>query len=372
MNRTSWVIGLIATAFGCSESSSMGPDDTSNGTSGTSETTTMSTTMSTTTMSTTTMSTTTTTGDTTTETTDDPTTSVDTSTGSAACDEAMSRCVAEVPTDWSGPVAIRNTLVVHEAPGCAGTYPGFVLDTHVDLQAGAAHTCECTCGAPQGVECSEATLIGDNNANCGSPLGTVFVGEDCTNLAPSLDIAANSYWRATATIEAGSCTATLDDNIGPVTFEDRLTLCEAEPAPGQCAAGETCMPLPGDETDGRICVWQAGDHECPSEAWTLRTLTHQAIDDDRGCTDCSCADLEGECDGAVLLIETSDCSGAAALSGIGVGSGCTQGASSTIARGATINGSLAPVETECVATNSMATGSAVAADPVTVCCLPPV
>jgi hypothetical protein len=366
-------IGMIALAIGCSEPNPLAMGDTSSGGTEdptTSMTTTVDPTMTTSTTvdpTTTTMSTT---DDPTTETTDDPTTgSVDTSTGAAACDESTSRCVPEVPEGWEGPVALRYSDGADEDPGCAAPYEEVGVVAFATFFEG-AHDCGCDCGAPENVSCSDVTLVGDNTAGCGSPLGSTSVGEDCTNLPVSLEIAGTSYWRATATIDAGSCDAQPQASIGPAGFETRITLCGGGVGPGECAVGETCTPLPGDEHDGRICIWQLGDVACPAE-WTDHSVLYEDFDDTRGCTPCTCGEVTGDCMGTVGIGTEADCVGGQAVASITVNGNCQQGASALQAGGASINGSLTVSNAACDPSDSTETGTISTTGPVTQCCLPP-
>lgn len=360
-------------AIGCSEPNPLAMGDTSSG--GTDGTTTMTsttidptTTMSTTIDPTTTMSTT---NDPTTETTDDMTTSpVDTSTGAAACDTSSHRCVPDVPAGWEGPVALRYSEPAARDPGCAAPYdePGVVV--YADLLA-SAHNCDCACGEAENVNCSDVTLIGDDTAGCGSPLGSMDVGEDCTAMPVALQIAGTSRWRATATYEGGECEPQPTVDIGPAEFDDRVTLCGAEPDAAICEDGGICVPLPGDAHDGQICIWQLGSLDCPDDAWTQQTVLYQGLDDDRGCTVCTCGEATGDCDGTVALGTTANCVGGQAVASIGVDGDCQAGASAQIARGASITGSLTPVDPQCTPSTSVQTGSLAVTGEVTRCCLAP-
>ena len=143
---------------------------------------------------------------------------------------------------------------------------------------------------------------------------------------------------------------------------------EAEPRAGGCAEGNTCLPLPenADFVQG-ICVWQAGDVDCPEgfEEKFLLSDSDDSFTDTRDCSACGC-EFGGQCSAQTDVYTDAACAF------LGVTITHTSGGCTTIPgdqTGAALLWSVGPVG-GCTPTGGATGGVVPDSAPTTVCCLP--
>jgi len=315
-----------------------------------------------------------TTGDRTTGETTEPTLTTTTSetaesttgadTGAPVCDPATRRCVPAVPAGWDGPVALVENAADEEVPSCGASFPLFAFEALTDLEVEAAE-CDCECGAPNNATCATPTVQRKNVVNCGAAPNASWLVNACSNLVTG---ATGQYWRATSQVNGGTCVATATNIVSPAGFETRITACASTGGDALgCEADESCIPSPDAPLDGRVCVWQAGDLQCPAGDWTARQLIHQNLDDDRGCSPCACGTATGACTGSVG-VRNLQCGAQTPVTSasLSIGAACQQVNFSVFSAGTP---SVTPSNPTCAAANSTPVGDADPVEPITLCCL---
>jgi hypothetical protein len=228
----------------------------------------------------------------------------------------------------------------------------------------------CTCGVAQGA-CGGPDLALYAGSLCNTlPMSADVPGVGCIDLIPNLNGGYQSV-RGGPPMPAlaGSCQALGGAaDVRPPAFADAALLCGASVL-GHCSSGDVCAPAPADPFRAKLCIAQGGDVACPPGPYTLASTVYASIDDTRGCTSCACSGPQGvDCSGITVFYSDdactdvlgqathdgnpNDCSPLAPNQGIG-----------SVEYMPTAPGTCSPG-------GGAATGSAVPAMPVTVCCLP--
>ncbi len=297
----------------------------------------------------------------------DPTT--DDTSGPAACGgDAL--CVADPPAGWSGPVVWADVPVADDG-ACPDNFPEPAFEAFDDLQAPPA-ACDCSCGDPISVGCAAPVLeyhAGDSNCVSVNTDYEVSAFGTC-NTSPNQS--SGQYWEVQDPgVTGGSCAPTAEVTVPQAVWTSRSLVCGgASLVEGTCGGGETCLPTPPEGFEARVCVWQAGDLECPGGFDDGRFVRHAAIDDSRDCAACTCGNPTGECNGSVALWAESDCDYQFGVSGnIDIGGGCERGLTATqysVTAAEVSNLSVSNVS--CEASVGTAVGEAEPEDPFTLCC----
>ena len=289
----------------------------------------------------------------------DPTTGSDgeSSSGDASCD-AGATCVADVPGGWQGPVLLYDDA--GEPPVCPGAAPQVVHDLGAGLVADNA-TCTCECGDPTGLSCGPATLTARGD-NCFSILFDPPNWQLADGSCVPIFAAHEAFNLSNPTLQgAGSCAEIIDEDVPPAAFDRNVRGCEAVAEAGECDG--VCAP----ETDGdydQICIYFEGDVACPGDVYTERTVAHEGIADDRGCSECTCGDPTGTCEGQAFLTDFDCGAGAVFLGNVNAG-GCG------VASGPPSHAQYsAEIDAECAPSGGDPEGEATPTDTVTFCCLP--
>ncbi len=253
----------------------------------------------------------------------------------AAC-EADQVCAAAVP-EWQGPVVFSES--------CPSAFPDALTTVHAGLQAPDA-VCPCTCTAEE-PDCDLQAW--DNARTTSAP----FAPDSCDS--PSFS---DACLDAVAT---GRCTAALGrPEIEPVAWSETASACGGATPEAECADG-ACYPA-GDA----LCVYRDGVHECPAD-YPEASTWHRDFEDSRDCAnDCACTADDATCEltleicslGIFEIALASDDDLDTFCLNSSDGDGVT-----ILARSAVSNGTCAP-------SGGSPVGSAVEAEPVTVCCQP--
>jgi len=256
-------------------------------------------------------------------------------------------CTTDVPAGW--------TLVTFSTSGatCDGAWAGQSIALHDGMNA-PAPTCDCACGAPNGVSCSIEMEDG-----CPGSVQNVASG---TCFAQGSTGGVNFPGGGTYAVSGGACAPQPTSNIPPLTWSDNVTACGASLPIGQgsCGTGDTCVPAA--PTGFKVCGMQTGDVACP---FGTKSLEYTGADDTRACTTCACGTVGGvQCGGVIEEYTSADCVGTYTDMSLPVaGGGTCQGDPGSMQYvQATTGGS-------CAASGGTATGNAVPMGATTFCCL---
>ncbi len=298
------------------------------------------------------------------------------STGDGLCPASTHNCIEGAPDGWNGPVAVHQAAFdplvrKPEPPPCGAAYPDPATAGFEDLLADPA-TCECSCGSANGTACDNSTTLrywGDD-ATCDEGIAqavTIFASS-CNTLPAAFD--GNGNYSATPlTAVGGACAPSTEEVLEPATWSWQSQACDGATIieDAGCADDRVCAPFP-ESPDAAMCIWQAGEHECPDAFETTRTL-FQDIDDARDCETCSCGSPNGLCDSAFISLWSGPTCLVPSAGVVGVNGECDATGTATTARAASLN-SGSPTAF-CVPSVPQPAGEAVGTDPVTVCCVEP-
>lgn len=280
------------------------------------------------------------------------------------------------PDGWNGPVAVHQAAFEPDVRKpdplpCGAAYPDPATAGFEDLLAEPA-ACECACGNANGTACDNSTTLrywGDD-ATCGEGIAqtvTIFASS-CNTLPAEFD--GNGNYSATPLVAVGgACAPSTEETVEPAAWSWRSQACEGATIieDAGCADGRVCAPVP-ESPDAAMCIWQAGEHECPDTFDTTRTLFGD-VDDGRGCETCSCGSPNGLCDDAVISLWNGPTCLVPSAGVVGANGECDATGTATTARAASLN-SGSPTAF-CVPSDPEPSGEAVGTEPVTVCCVDP-
>lgn len=281
-------------------------------------------------------------------------------------------CVPPSPDDaWSGPVAFyfgTEAATVTCGPAWAeqtSAYGG-------TLEARPADCNDCGCGEPGGGECEGPVLdlwIGDSCAGSMAHRELFANGADACH-----DLGTGSYGSARVSAilaYGGSCTPSGGgvSSLPEATWSHQAVICGLPVQGGGCEEGtQICVRRPPSPFRPTVCVSQAGEHPCPAGPYSEHRVLYGSIDDKRGCTACQCGMAQGQtCDGSVFVYANETCTEdefelPAVLQCVG---------HSGIRSARFVITNEEPFGGSCPTSGGEPTGAATAADPLTLCCLPP-
>jgi hypothetical protein len=274
------------------------------------------------------------------------------------------QCTAAAPAGWSGPVALLSQPGA-EPPSCEG-FGTAVYAGNADLVAEPA-TCGCSCGALD-ASCPGATVdlfaytmdpCGFSGTACHLFGHTVMAGE-CASIDA---VACGTEWGinvVTPAAAVGSCPPAPTADVPAWSWGTAVAACQAETS--TCSGGEQCVPA-----GGASCIYHADEVDCPDGPYGERRLVYAGVDDQRGCTACTCAPDDTDCSGTITTYGDSQCS--------------TNGQSFPAPLTSCTNVDAAmqviylayqamPVGTSCTPSSSDPVGVATAQQASTFCCLP--
>ena len=296
------------------------------------------------------------------------------STGSGLCPGSTHACMENAPDGWSGPVAVHQAafdpqLRRPDPPPCGAAYPDPATTGFEGLLAEPA-TCECACGDANGTACDNSTTLrfwGDD-ATCDEGIAqavTIFALSCNTLLA---EFASNGNYSADPlVVVGGACVPSTEETLEPALWSWQSQACEGATIiqDAGCADDRVCAPLP-ESRDAAMCIWQAGEHECPELFSTARTL-YEGIEDDRSCETCSYGAPNGLCDSATISLSGNAACGFPLAGVVGVDGECDNTGNGNTVRAASLTGG-SPTAF-CVPSEPESAGAAVGTEPVTVCCV---
>jgi hypothetical protein len=276
--------------------------------------------------------------------------------GGRAAPQCEAVCQEDVPSEWSGPLAVRTGT---SPPACdTGTPELVVFD---DVQ-GTAAQCECACGDAVGVNCDAAsvTVTAYTDTTC-----TTVKRSDAQTVNGCFDLCCGGmfsamYTKPEADTSAASCPpTTVTDTKDPPVWGQHLAGCG--PIETFDCVGGHCFEMPGSDA---LCVYRNGEHTCPGP-FSARAVWYANLDDTRGCEPCGCSAVDtSDCNEVIVAHHNDSCSANA---------GNFVAANTCFLPTPDIDSakfeSVAPTGS-CTATGGVPLGAVTAAEPTTVCCVP--
>lgn len=289
-----------------------------------------------------------------------------TSSMTGPCPTSTHSCLPEAPSGWAGPLAVYHGPQADTAPGCAEGYPDGVHALNAGLEV--TGSCGCSCSNPAGTQCGPVTFNQHLNVSCGGTPSQTQVNGNFAPNACKLVADYNQVFTGTTlkvqggnTVNPGSCTPTGNANLPPPTWSDEVVACGGSPL-GGCDPGQICAPqLPAGFTE--LCITQAGDVQCPSGAYQVRSVAHGDIEDGRSCEACMCATPTGTC-GGVVQFRDGDCTSNP------IGTTAVNGCSPQVQQTYLFATYVPSTNASCTPSNPQVVGTADGTQPVTFCCLP--
>lgn len=272
----------------------------------------------------------------------------------AAC---AGRCAPPAPTDWTGPLLVRNYQTAQEPPACEAPFAGHVDDYFTGFRARPA-SCECECRVAASA-CAIEVWADDSACTIGGNRSFAITPREC---APVPD---TGFFIAAPRNEQVTCSAPQMTEVLPTPdFSAGFRACERTNTTSGCTGDLECLP---EVTDSGVCIVRSGNRQCPAGPYTERRVAHRNFSDTRACSACACSGSP-TCQGT---IEFRNGAGNCPATQIGTlvaddMQNCT-------------NTSLSPTHAffnattwggTCEASGGELTGSARATEPHTLCCLP--
>jgi len=280
----------------------------------------------------------------------------------AVCEPTTHQCVPDTPVGWAGPLGYFSGPSNNAPPACLGDYPNDGGVFNQGFQPGAA-SCDCTCNAAQGVQCTASATACYANSCIGicNTTDLVLPPAQCTSVGFNTEQVA--HVSNPAPTNAGSCSANTNNNLPTPSWMTVAKSCDgAVTTTDGCGAGEICAPQVFAPLQ-QACIAQAGDQACPGAFYSEKHVVFTGFSDTRSCSACGCGAANSSCGGVVNFTSTS-CM--ILLDVVNAGScGDKNG-------GNTVTGAIySPTPSgTCSPTGGTLAGFASATSPVTFCCQP--
>jgi hypothetical protein len=283
-------------------------------------------------------------------------------------------CTPPPPDGWVGPVALWQGTAAPSPTVCSDNgFQQVAATLFAGVIAAPAMCAGCVCDSPVDVSCPEARISFSASATCAAPLtGLTIPSNLCHAFLLPID-ARSVRWESVAA-QGGFCSPSTngESTLPPLRWSRHAAACFNSTPGGGCSTG-TCQPRPTAPLGSRTCIAQVGEFTCPSQ-YPQRSLYYFGVQDNRGCTECSCATPTGaSCSGQLLVTSDSVCS-AERTTIRTIGTCATVGPDPTPpappipqSRSAVYRETGASGGT-CRSSGGSATGSAEDASPVTFCC----
>ena len=232
-----------------------------------------------------------------------------------ACDPATHECVDPVPAGWNGPIRTKDPSAE------AGCGAGWDTEEYTvfDSVSAAPSACSCECGAPSGGSCDNLTdgeeygnAFGANADDCDVPTESFILGAQWLSPVGGNGVAWVRRWivQPPDVSDAGECSpdaSSYSETFYPISRAAQREICgTAETDDDACPGDGLCVPQGDSRFEAGVCIWQAGDVECPEGEFTERTVAFTDVMDSRECGTCACGTAVGEscADASVRVLAT--------------------------------------------------------------------
>jgi hypothetical protein len=223
-------------------------------------------------------------------------------------------CVPAVPPNFTGPLELY--VGTDAAPPCGLAFQAQTIDGN-DLLSAPAATCGCACGPVQDAGCATPSIAFSTLKDCATACASAVPRAGCSTVtATSACPATAGIWMTAAApaVASGSCPPVPTSTVTAAQWGENARACVASVvvAGTDCPASTVCAPVPATPFRTATCVAQSGDVVCPLTDYTVRHVYYGGVDDQRGCSACTCGDATGtSCSGSVDVYDSADasCSG---------------------------------------------------------------
>lgn len=203
-------------------------------------------------------------------------------------------------------------------PICQGTsYPFTELDDLVGSQPKfkPVKCSSCQCGRPKDVRCSDSNVQLYKDDACTDLLAAekaladqCLANEHKTGSVGSIKVSVPEVVAGSGKCEPSVPIETKEDP----SWEREERFCRSRDV-GKLACSDkndVCVPKPSREFLSGVCIYRAGDHNCPAGDYQQRELRFQSFLDDRKCGPCGCGAPTGamSCTAHLLLYKNATCS----------------------------------------------------------------
>jgi hypothetical protein len=212
-------------------------------------------------------------------------------------------CAPPAPVGWDGPAPLSLGLGGPSCPAALtplGSGTGAITATPASCNA-------CDCTSPAGGDCDlGTTTIYDSSNSCGGPIEEILV-PSAPNQCESFNMSDPQAQAESDVIDVdapGSCTASGGEaTLTNPSFAEPAELCTGSVGAG--CSGDVCVPA----LDGApICIFAAGNGDCPPGAYSDKTVLFESIADTRDCGPCSCGPATDQtCSGVTELFAGNNC-----------------------------------------------------------------
>lgn len=285
-------------------------------------------------------------------------------------------CVPAAPPGWAGPLELYAGT--SNPPSCTADFaPAYAGNGGLTAPAAG---CSCSCG-PSTTQCAAPTLtlysavcVAGNGCTCtGTGCDTVNLQAGaCTMVdgpAVACDTTGSTAMSASASaIVGGSCAPDPGQKVVPISWETFARACSSTVTVAQvdCKAGSVCAPEPMAPYGAALCISQAGDLSCPVQGYTSKQLFYGGVDDQRGCTACTCGSPTGaSCDATLDVYMSTDGSCTGTPNTYGAPFSCD-----VVDQPVDLRFVVTSQNGSCAASPVGPTGAATPTSPTTFCCLP--
>ena len=224
-------------------------------------------------------------------------------------------CVPLPPPGWSFPVLLWSGPEL-EAPECPVDRADTVqFEGYADpIESSECPTCSCE---PSTGECELPSILTASTQACGildpAPIFYDYSGLssdpmicNTTNALPEDLIYSLTIGPLPMTESGCKPVTTVTPRSGAASWNTFARACGSVDSPCQ-DPGTFCASTAPPASGFSRCVYQQGEHECPSD-YPDRRVFYDGISDSRRCSECSCGVPEdGECTGHVKLYRDPTC-----------------------------------------------------------------
>ena len=231
-------------------------------------------------------------------------TSCEVSGGDPSCprkETCPGQCVPLPPLRWSLPVLLWSGPVL-EAPECPAAWAGAIqYEGHAD-PIGPPKCPVCSCAPPTG-ECELPSFLVASTQTCAGdgpgPFFFDFSGLDPDPMSCNTDnpvaagLGVNSLTVGPVLMTESGCkpVATFPPKSGVATWKTFARACGQ--AVSTCSdPGALCVPTVEPPPGFSQCIYESGEHECPS-GYPKRRVYYNEVRDSPYCSECACGVPEG-------------------------------------------------------------------------------